>query len=448
MNSPAIVVHDALRCGREQLGLDKGDEIPLVHGLDGTNVPPDWPFLTLTEVDCLLRAFPAAGGAERILSYSPRPFSSASIVRTQRGEVFVKRHHRSIRDRDGLREEHAFMKHLRANGVPVPEVLTDGSGDTVFYEGPWTYEVHGLAPGVDAYAEAPSWTPFQSVQHAESAGRSLAALHNASRSYRAPARQTRTLVTGFSIFSSQDPFAAIQDFLQFRPDLAKFLVQRKWAEKTDELLIPFYERLAGYLPSLPPLWTHNDLHASNLLWSSLDLNAKVACTIDFGLSNRTTAIHDLATAIERNCVEWLRMGGDLSESASDITHLDQMDALVEGYLQVRPLAASEQAALVALLPIVHAEFALSEADYFLRVLGSEAKAGLAWDGYYLGHAQWFYSRHGREMLTRLEAAVSDSRSNSGFTEAVVESAEVPICRTGPLQDRLDCSRDGKVDVAS
>ena len=48
--------------------------------------------------------------------------------------------------------------------------------------------------------------------------------------------------------------------------------------------------------------------------------------------------------------------------------------------------------------LCHAEFALSEADYFLGVLHSEEKAVMAYDGWLVGHAQWFLSNAGRSML--------------------------------------------------
>jgi hypothetical protein len=48
--------------------------------------------------------------------------------------------------------------------------------------------------------------------------------------------------------------------------------------------------------------------------------------------------------------------------------------------------------------LCHAEFALSEADYFLGVLHSKEKAKLAWEDYLVGHARWFRSASGRKLL--------------------------------------------------
>jgi len=54
--------------------------------------------------------------------------------------------------------------------------------------------------------------------------------------------------------------------------------------------------------------------------------------------------------------------------------------------------------LLALLPLVHVEFALSEVDYFAGLLNDPAQAGLAWDGYLIGHADWFASAAGQAFL--------------------------------------------------
>ena len=53
--------------------------------------------------------------------------------------------------------------------------------------------------------------------------------------------------------------------------------------------------------------------------------------------------------------------------------------------------------------LCHAEFALSEADYFLGVLHSQEKARMAYDGWLVGHARWFRSAAGKQLLERNRA---------------------------------------------
>ena len=365
------------------------NETAKAHGLDGTLVEPDWPPLKLDEVRTVLQSFPTAGDPIEILSSSPRPFSAASVVDTRLGRVFIKRHYRLVRDAEGLMEEHRFMDHLRANGIGVPLVFSTVAGDTAVEMGDWTYEVHTIPEGIDLYEDAISWTPFRSVDHARSAGEMLARLHIAATGYGAAARRPRPLVSSFTIFASQDAREATKQYLAVRPVLEQHLQTRRDCEEALYLLTPFHEELKPLLPSLQPFWTHNDLHASNLFWSDKSPNARATAVIDFGLADQTNAVHDIAHAIERNIVEWLVLVNDPAHPEAVPFHFDHLHALLSGYESVRPLSLAERAALAPMAALCHAEFTLSEADYFLGVLHSPEKAAMAYDGWLVGHARWF-----------------------------------------------------------
>jgi Ser/Thr protein kinase RdoA (MazF antagonist) len=384
----------------------------IAHGMDGKLVEPDWAPLTLAEVRELLDQFPACGEPIEILSVSPRPFSAASVVRTPGGRVFIKRHHRTVRDREGLLEEHRFMAHLLAHGAAVPRVFANDLGETAIEIGEWTYEVHETPEGVDLYGDAISWTPFRTAAHAHSAGRALARSHCASESFDAPRRAARPLVASFTIFAAQDASMEMDRYLADRPALAESAMVRRCRDESLELLAPFHAELRPLLPALRSMWTHNDLHASNLLWSDDGTDARAKAIIDFGLADRTNAVHDLAHAIERNIVEWLelvdeRQGSGFRDQGSansktggeDVPiHLDHLIALLDGYEEVLPLSDEEATALAPMTALCHAEFALSETDYFLGVLHSEEKAPMACDGWLVGHARWFRGARGKRLL--------------------------------------------------
>jgi Ser/Thr protein kinase RdoA (MazF antagonist) len=373
-------------------------ETQKAHGMDGTLVEADWPPLTLAEVRALLTDFLGCGEPIEILSVSPRPFSAASVVSTRTGRVFIKRHHRTVRDREGLLEEHRFMKHLREHGAPVPHVFAASSGETAIERGEWTYEVHEAPAGMDIYEDALSWTPFRSAAHAHSAGEALAQLHLASRGFDAPRRKAQPLVAGFTVFAAEDPKVAMDTYLEARPALAHATVTRESCEEALKLLAPFHAELQPLLPALKQLWTHNDLHASNLLWSDSSDNAQAVAIIDFGLADRTNAVHDLAQAIERNIVEWLELMRDSAHCEGVPVHIDHLYALLDGYEQVRPLTDEEAAALASMTALCHAEFALTEADYFLGVLHSDDEARVALIDYLVGHARWFSGAGGHKLL--------------------------------------------------
>jgi Ser/Thr protein kinase RdoA (MazF antagonist) len=368
------------------------------HGMDGRLAESDWPPLAMGEVRALMSQFSTCGEPLEILTTSPRPFSAASVVATTTGRVFIKRHHHSVRDREGLLEEHRFLKYLQAHGAQVPRVFAADSGETAIEQGEWTYEVHDAPRGVDLYRDALSWTPFHSVAHAHSAGMALARLHNAAEGFDAPRRGSRPLVASFSIFAAESPGAELAKYLVARPALSQDASVQANAKLALEMLTPLHAELRPLLPALVPLWTHNDLHASNLLWGSAEDKGQAAAIIDFGLCDRTNATHDLAHAIERNIVEWLVLVEHPTRPESVPVHFDHLRALLDGYVSVRPLTEDEGAALAPMTALCHAEFALSEADYFLGVLHSKEKAQMAHDGWLVGHARWFHSAAGQRLL--------------------------------------------------
>jgi Ser/Thr protein kinase RdoA (MazF antagonist) len=368
------------------------------HGLDGTLVEPHWPLLQIDEVHKVLAEFPDARAPFHILSVSPRPFSAASVVKTNGRRVFIKRHHRHVRDTEGLMEEHRFMAHLRAHGISVPIVLQTSSGATSFEAAQWTYEVHDAQVGIDLYEESISWTPFRSDAHARSAGAALAQLHTAAQGYSARPRKPRPLVASFTIFATANPSNSLQRYLAARSSLAYDGPTHSNCQKALDLLAPFHAELLPFLPSLHPLWTHNDLHASNLFWSDRSDSAQVSAVIDFGLADRTNAVYDLAQAIERNIVGWLALASRPASGEDIPVHLDHLSSLLDGYESVRHLSDEEAAALAPMTALSHAEFALTETDYFLAILHSTEKAHVASYDYLVGHARWFRGAGGCKLL--------------------------------------------------
>ncbi len=88
-------------------------------------------------------------------------------------------------------------------------------------------------------------------------------------------------------------------------------------------------------------------------------------------------------------VDWLALINDPAHPQNVAVHFDHLWALLDGYESVRPLSAIEGRALAPMLALCHAEFALSETDYFLSALASEEKAWYACEGYLVLHARWW-----------------------------------------------------------
>jgi len=379
----------------------ESDQAPphLVHGMGTDLEAPSWPMITGHEAHEVLAAFPQAGRLEGLGWHSPRPFSAATLVATSSGDLFLKRHHRSVRDVEGLAAEHAFIAHLAARGMPVVEVLQTGAGATALTLGEWTWEVHRKADGLDLYRERQSWTPWLTDGHARAGGAALARLHRAAQDFAAPARSAQSLLASLTILTCADPLAGAERYIRARPALADYLADKDWRATLARLFAVFeVDRLAPALAAEAAIWTHNDWHPSNLLWTP---DGGVATVLDFGLSDRTCALHDLATALERSAVRWLELGG--LELGGDAAIGDPVAAraLLAGYCAVRPLTAPERDLLVRLVPVVHLEFALSEIAYFHGVVGRRDYADLAWHDYLIGHAEWFLTASGRALLAEV-----------------------------------------------
>ncbi len=369
----------------------------LVHGMGKELVVPDWSPLTSAEVHTVLARYAQPAGDEMITWRSPRPMSAAGLIRRGGVDLFVKRHHVTVRTAAQLAVEHAFIGRVRARGIPAPAVLRAADGSTATQLGDFVYEVHELAGGLDLYRDAVSWTPYTSLGHARAAGEALARLHGAADRFPLPARSPAVLTSGCEIIVAADPLAEVKWLAGRRPGLAGYLDGRAWPDDLTREVLPAIRRAAPLLAALPRQWGHGDWHPSNLTWTAAGPDAAVAGVFDFGLANRTFAVHDLATALERAAVSWL----DLADAGRAEADLDAIDAFLDGYESARPLSPAEAVALPEVFPVVHVEYALSEVEYFAHVVSSAANADLAYDGYLLGHAAWFGTPDGAAVLDHL-----------------------------------------------
>ena len=370
----------------------------LVHGMGKELTEPDWPPLTTAEVREVLAGYGSAPTrTTKIIWRSPRPFAASALVRWGEVTVFVKRHHRAVRNAAQLAAEHAFVAHLRARGIATPAIFRTQTGASTLTSGDYVYEVHERAAGADLYRDAMSWTPYASVRHAAAAGAALARLHLAAADGALPARPFGALIGSQEILTATWPPGAIAGLLRARPGLAAYLDSRAWAREMDGCVLPLIDRAAPLLTGLPSQWGHGDWHPTNLTWTSAGADADVADVFDLGLANRTSAVHDLAIALERSTISWL----DLAESGRADADLAAIDALLGGYESVRPLAPAEAVALAEVLPVAHVEYSLSEVEYFADVVRRPDLADLAYEGYLLGHARWFAGPDGTAVLEHL-----------------------------------------------
>lgn len=361
-----------------------------------------WPNLTESEAAEVLGNYPETSKPFKLLYHSTRPLSAAALIQYPDRVIVVKRHHKSVRSVASLNEEHAFIKHLRKSGFTTPAVLADKNGNTVIsrsdgHGGSWIYEVFERADGEDRYRGRDTWTPFDSENDAYAAGIALAKLHLAAEGFDAPLRDTAVLLSRPHIFGTvTNPFESIEELTEKLPGLNSALQNRPW--RTD--LKRHAERAAELAPviaQLPPCWTHNDFHSSNLLWNE----STVSSVIDFGLSDRTVRVFDLAIALERNTLQW----PELLSGNQTAFRLDQAAALLSGYNEVAPLTRKERDTLPIVIPLCQADSALHAIAYYAGVLNDFSMAEWGYSGFLLDHTYWFDTNAGRSYLAGLQAIV-------------------------------------------
>jgi Ser/Thr protein kinase RdoA (MazF antagonist) len=379
-----------------------GGDAGLVHGLAGDLVSPDWPPLTDEEARWIGERWALPWPADpRVLWRSPRPLSAAGLVGAADAAVFVKRHDPRVRGQQSLALEHRFAQHLRDAGLEAPAVLSTPDGQTsLLRDATAVYEVHAVAPGVDLYRDAESWTGFRARDHARAAGALLAQLHLASIEIELAARPFGPIIDCDEIVAAADPLAALDALVGARPGLAAGLTPHRWRHEIGDALGPWLAETSRHVGRLPRAWTHGDWHPSNLTWSA---DGAPVAVLDLGLSNRTTPVRDVAIAVERSCVSWLK--------PAPLADLGAVDALLGGYTAARPLSDAEWAALPELVATAHVEFALSEVEYYAGVLRSPERAEIAYRDYLIGHARWFATAAGRSLLDALSpgpGALTDS----------------------------------------
>ncbi|MFV5381434.1 phosphotransferase enzyme family protein [Acinetobacter towneri] len=382
----------------------------LGHGMGNDWEHKDWAHLTVSELHNLQPYYPCLQGNIQILWCSPRPFSSAVLVEVMQAlastgqtnfhSYFIKRSHRSFRRAQDILQEHAVLQHLASKNIPVATLMTSNCGQTALEVGDWTYEVYEKAAGFDLYIDQQSWTPFFYTEHAAKVGSLLAKLHIAMQDFpELHGRSTRYLVSNQQLLESESIVTAIQQRIDNSPELSRYFADKNLDAVFLERIFQTHRKIKHVLQQATKIWTHNDLHASNLFWSTQGADPNITAVIDFGLSDRNSALYDLAITIERNFIDWLAL-----EHTSQI-NVDEagLSAFLQAYCaEIHP--QQDFSILPELLKIVHLDFAFSELEYFVGITQNLKHADAAYYDWIVGHVNWFFTEQGQQFtqtFTRL-----------------------------------------------
>ena len=364
----------------------------------------DWLHITVPELHRLQSYYPCLQGSVKILWCSPRPFSSAVLIevvqalastgQTNLHPYFIKRSHRSFRRAQDILQEHAVLQHLASKNIPVATLISSNCGQTALEVGDWTYEVYEKAAGFDLYVDQQSWTPFFYTEHAAKVGSLLAKLHTAMQDFpELHGRSTRYLVSNQQLLESENIVMAIQQRIDNSPELSHYFADKNLDAVFLERIFQTHRKIKHVLQQVTKIWTHNDLHASNLFWSTQSADANITAVIDFGLSDRNSALYDLAITIERNFIDWLAL-----EHTSQIS-VDEagLSAFLQAYFaEIYP--QQDFSILPELLKIVHLDFAFSELEYFVGITQNLKHADAAYYDWIVGHVNWFFTEQGQQFI--------------------------------------------------
>ena len=382
----------------------------LGHGMGNDWEYKDWAHLTVSELHNLQPYYPCLQGGIQILWCSPRPFSSAAVIEVTQDAVstdkigsrsyFIKRSHRSFRNAQDILQEHAFLRHLASKNIPVATLIASNYGLTALEMGDWTYEVYEKAAGFDLYVDQQSWTPFFYTEHAAKVGSLLAKLHVAMQDFpELHGRSVRYLVSNQQLLESENIVTAIQQRIQNSPELSRYFADKNLDTVFLERVSQTHHKIKHVLQQVTKIWTHNDLHASNLFWSTQSADANITAVIDFGLSDRNSALYDLAVTIERNFIDWLALEHTLQINIDEAG----LSAFLQAYFaEIHP--QQDFSILPGLLKIVHLDFAFSELEYFVGITQNLKHADAAYYDWIVGHVNWFFTEQGQQFtqtFTRL-----------------------------------------------
>lgn len=372
-----------------------------------------WPDITLGEAEFVLSQLSCPKRALSLIARSGRPTAAGAMVRTDTGDVFIKRYACSVRDASSILPYHHFVKHLSDRGVRVPmfmafadnRIVTTGDGcaaearESTLTIGGAVYEVCPRAEGEDRYISALSWDPPDTVAEAEHLGTFMGRMALAAEGFDEPRSLTpNPFQNRFGLFAAKDFDAALQIWLDERPVVRDYLVATNRPLLHDLRMHRRYvERVCGPYRALSPCWTHGDPHVSNFLWNG-DVPVSV---FDFGLADRNTALFDLVEALERNTIQFVA----IMNGHDDACRADLAVAILHGYNRVISLSSRDLALVADMLPICQSEAALNWIAYYVEGTHRPQDAAWCYETSLMAHTAWFERTDGLRYLEAVRGAV-------------------------------------------
>lgn len=273
-------------------------------------------------------------------------------VETSQGRFFLKRRHPALSAPALIEAQHQLIAHLRANGIPAPEVHRTPGGDSFVAHGGHLYEVHAWASGQRYDGGQPG--------HLEAAGAMLARYHLAARTFEPPEPllRRRGWLYGPAIMER----------------LARYL-EGRWSG-LDDWWAEMRERAATIGEAHPQhadltsLVIHGDYYANNLLFEG----DHIVALLDYDNAAHQSRVVEVAEAL----IYFANQRDErLSVGVYDgIMNLERVGRFMAAYDGVWALTPGERAALPATVQAIWLTVSLRRLDERADASRGEALARL------------------------------------------------------------------------
>ena len=264
------------------------------------------------------------------------------------GERYVLRRQPADLTENDTIFRHAFMRHLRAQGLPVPDLLQRPDGQTYTMLEDGIYELQTWLDGQEYLSNGPA-----SDERIEQAGATLALLHQASSTFQWRQHQWPLERSTAAIAQAYIGLIHSKAEDQALSETARAGLERIAYECTNRL-DDAVEAL-GQMPGPPELHLHGDYQAHNLSYSG----ANVSAIYDFDTTHWGRRIDELAySLLYFTGVRWDGSSGVTPPLAPEGLDLSCAQLYLNSYGREAPPAEGEAkllgAALTLAFPVVFA----------------------------------------------------------------------------------------------
>lgn len=206
------------------------------------------------------------------------------MVRTPRGEYFLRRRNKRYAGEVQLKYDHSLMRHLAARGIAGPNPITSRDGRSWVTFKDWVYELHPFIRG-DAYER-------KNVRKLASAGRALARFHRAAADFNPPAGGEKELPR------YDDPREVLAFLREVSSKDGKSPSKLANARMAVEYLLNLMEKCLYMVTdetysSLPHTIIHGDYHPGNVKFRG----DEVCGIFDLDWASRQPRVRDIADGI-------------------------------------------------------------------------------------------------------------------------------------------------------